>query len=544
MSVSSSRLSATSPLAGAISTQFASRPRLVAVIGQLLATLISKTYPTLSIDLTRTTLLTPTSRGGWSRTPLLPRVIDYLANGTPLDFSDRHGRSCYLSDHPPTHLTLGDAQPLDLQVVLGLIQTLPRTLPVALQDALAAYWNEDSDQGISRWRWLSDALRDTLQITTLQRNDLMQEEREMLSQLVNHPDRDQRIARFGESAVRAYLPHASFTAGQRAHHRLGTDLLLLCVVNHRTYTLRCPLAGPYERFEFMDDALQTWAWRTEPDAAVECVTPQLLEPEGNLFDAQASAILNWQLQQLRDLKLGIMFGLEALKSVYRHITDPWMSFLDAPMSTPPVLTTVRNQLPDWLSQATPTERASYRYHSLQLASAKKLSEGLTFLSDVPDIRTYTQTALLNQLRQDALRLGQATTEPILPDDLQLTFHVAAGYPGGAGYVENVDMNLTDLAINNLQGQPKGTLTIAHRSGQALPAWLTADYIHGSDGLIQRLDIGKTYPQMLKSQLLGDADSTRQREQRFAEQTSAQLPLLALELSLRRANGVTALGAAY
>lgn len=544
MSESSSRLLATSPLAGAITAQFASRPQLVAVAGQHLATLISQTYPTLSIDLTRTRLLTPTSRGGWSRTPLLPSVIDYLANGTPLDFSDRHGRSCYLSDHPPTPLTLENAQPLDLQVIQELIQTLPQTLPVALQDALAAYWNEDSDQGISRWRWLGDVLRDTLHITTLQRNDLTQAEREMLSQLVDHPDRDQRIARFGESAVHAYLPQASFSAGPRAHYRLGTDLLLLCVVNHHTYTLRCSLAGPYERFEHMDDALQDWARRTEPYAVVERVAPQLLEPEGNLFDVQASTVLNRQLQQLGDLKLGTLFGLEALKSVYRHITDPWMSFLDAPMSTPPVLTTVRSQLPDWLTQATPAERASYRRHSLQLASAKKRSEGLTFLSDVPDIRTYTQTALTHQLHQDARRLGQATTEPIQPDDLQLTFHVAAGYPGGAGYVERVDMNLIDLAINNLQGQPKGTLTIAHRSGQTLPGWLNADYIHGSDGLIQRLDIGKTYPQMLKAQLLGATDPVREREQRFAEQTVAQLPLLALELSLRRANGVTALGAAY
>ena len=116
------------PLAGAVKTQFATRPTLAAVTRQLLATTLNQAYPTLAIDLTRTVLLTPTSRGGWRRQPLMALVLDFLANGTALDFSDRHGRSCRLSDHPPAPLTLADTQPLDLQAIQAIIRTLPQTL--------------------------------------------------------------------------------------------------------------------------------------------------------------------------------------------------------------------------------------------------------------------------------------------------------------------------------------------------------------------------------------------------------------------------------
>ncbi|NWC78276.1 hypothetical protein HX823_29780 [Pseudomonas sp. P7759] len=537
------------PLTGAINTQFASRPTLDAVARQLLATEIAQRFPSLAIDLSVTQLLIPTSRGGWSRQRLMPLVLDFLANGTALDFSDRHGRSCQLSDQPPIALTLADAGPLDMHAIQALIEALPRTLPIALQNSLAAYWNEAADSGMSRWHWLSDVVRDTLHMMVIQENDLMPQEREMLDQLINYPDLDQRITRYGDAAVHAYHPLVNFTAGKEAQQLIGPDLILIPVINGKSHILWCPLAGGYERYDTMDSALQYWAHRQGQDTVIERITTQRFETDGHLFDAQSGIILNHQLQQLHNLKLGTPFGLVALRAVYRQITDPVMSLANTALYTSQTLVSLRHDLPQWLSQATPAERMHYRHYSLKLASAKKRSEGLTFLSDLPDIRTFTQTALLNQLKQDEIRLGKVRPEQsqaaqFQPEDLQLTFHVAAGYPGGAGYVENVHMNLTDLAINNLQSQPRGQLTVAHQNGQPLPVWLTADYILGHAGLIQQVNIGKTYPELLKAKLLGDSDETRRREQRFAEQAIAQLPLLALESSLKRVNGFTPQGATY
>ncbi|MGY2377600.1 hypothetical protein ACW9IB_24135 [Pseudomonas sp. SDO524_S393] len=537
------------PLAGAVNAQFASRPTLEFVTRQLLTHLITRIHPSLSIDLARTRLLVPTSRGGRSRQSLMGLVLDLLANGTPLDFSDRHGKSCQLSDDPPAPLTLANAQPLDMQAIQSAIETLPETLPTALQNALAAYWSASGDSGVSRWHWLSEAMRDTLRMLLIQTNDLMPLERDMLEQLVECPDRDQRIARYGEAVVHAYFPMATFTAGKRTQQRLGPDLILVPVHKGEPHILWCSVAGSYERYYTMEAALSDWAHTLEQDTAFERVTTQRYEPDGHLFEAQSAIILNRQLQQLQQLKLGTMFGLEALKGMYRHITDPLTSFENTALYSAQTLTTLRRDIPDWLNRATATERMQYRHYSLKLASAKKRSEGATFLSDLPDIRTYTRTALLNQLLRDELhfdniRPEQTRSAQFQPDDLQLTFHVAAGYPGGAGYVENVHMSLTDLAINNLQGRPRGQLTVTHRNNQPLPVWLTPDYIQGSTGLIQQVNIGKSYPEMLKARLLDDSEEARQRERQFGEQTVAHLPLLALESSLRQLNGFTVQGAAH
>ncbi|MGY1921448.1 hypothetical protein ACW9IF_21290 [Pseudomonas tolaasii] len=535
------------PLSGAVNTQFGSRPTLIAVTRQLLATLINQAYPSLTFDLARTQLLTPTSRGGWSRQSLMALALDLLANGTAPDFSDRHGRRCQLSDIPPTPL-LAQGAPLDMKIVQGLVESLPQTLPAALQNALAAHWNGTSDTGVTRWQWFSEVLRDTLRMALIQTNDLMPLEREILEQLVEYPDADLRLARYGDAAVHAYFPMATFTAGKRTQQRLAPDLILIPVFKGQPHILWCYAAGGYERYYTLESALSNWAHTLEPDAVFERVTLQRFEADGHLFETQSSIILNHQLHQLQNLKLGSQFGLEALKSVYWHITNPVESLENAARYSAPTLTTLRQQLPEWLTRATPHERAQYRHLSLKLASAKKRGEGETFLSDLPDIRTYTQTALLNQLQQDEIRFDNIRAEQtraaqFQPADLQLTFHVAAGYPGGAGYVENVRMSLTDLAINNLQSRPQGQFTIAHRNNQPLPAWLTADYLTGSGGLIQHVNIGKTYPEMLKNRLLGDNEESRQRERRFAAQAVAQLPLLALESSLKQVNGVTARGAA-
>ncbi|MCS4251431.1 hypothetical protein [Pseudomonas sp. BIGb0164] len=523
------------PSAAAVSAQFANRPSLAAVARQLLATSIAQAYPSLTLDLQRTQLATPLA-SGWKLEPFMPVVLEYLAKGTLPDFRDHDGRPAYLSDRPPTRLTAPDGQPLDMQVIAKQVQVLAWTLPIALQNSLASFW------GTERWRWLSDVLRDTLNIGAISQPDLTRPERDMLGQLIDCPDRDQRFTRWGDTAVHAYLPHATLKAGSRVQKRLGTDLLLVCSLQSQARVLLCPSTGPCTGFNSVDEALQAWVQGITQDEIIEHITLQRYEPDGNLFDTQAAALLNQQLERLQQVKLPQQQTPDQLQALYRTLTNPASVF---PSTAPhPVLQALRKQVPGWLQQASEEERARYRHYALQLASAKKRSQGRTFLSDIPDLSTFTRTALLNQLKRDQLRLEPNHTTPLLPEDLQLTFNVAAGYPGGAGFVDKVHMTLVDLAINNLQGQPRGRLTVTHRFGESLPAWLTSDYLLGSNGLIQRVDIGKTYPELLQTRLLADSEDARQRQRDFAAQTEAQLPLQALELSLRRQHGFTPQGAAY
>lgn len=63
-------------------------------------------------------------------------------------------------------------------------------------------------------------------------------------------------------------------------------------------------------------------------------------------------------------------------------------------------------------------------------------------------------------------------------------------------------------------------------------------------MIEQADIGKAYLERVESVLLSDTDDAKARERLFAQQIRAQLPLEALELSLKQENGFTAQGARY
>lgn len=529
----------------ALHAQFASRPRLDTVARQLLTDLIKKRYPTLEIDLSRTQLATPAPTPGWTLSPFMPRVLDFLATGTEIDLSDQHSLPCFLTDQPPTRLRPpGNTAPaLDMSVIEEVIHTLALTLPTALQNALATYWGETGDGGVTRWRWFSNWLADNLRVTGISQPDLEAPERDMLEQLIQCPDRDERIRRYAADAVYGYCPQATLKTHQQTLNLLSPVLLLA----QKNRVLLCQPGGNCERFSSVDACLQAWGQRVAQPYAVEQVTLRRWQPDGNLFDAQAALLLNQQVQDLGAIILPARQTLDSLRALCLAIGEPLPIAPEAP--APQVLANLRRQIPAWLQRAPARDQMRYASYSLALASAKKSSHGKTFLSDIPDIRTFATQALLQQLKRDEITFDkippdQSKAAHFHPDDLQLTFSVAVGYPGGAGFVEPVHMSLTDLAINNLLGQPRGQLSVQHRRSLPLPTWLTPDYIKGRNGLIEQVDIGKHYPELLDTQLLGDSDQARQRIVRFAQQTAVQLPLQALELSLKNQNGMTALGARY
>ena len=153
----SSSIPAWVPPANAVRAQFASRPTLQDVTQQMLGDAITEKYPSLRLDLSRVRLATPRPGGGWELSMLMPLVLDYLANGTPIDLSPIDHQHYFLSDEAGNWLEPADGN-LDMQVIETLIQELPWSVPIGLQNALNDYWAGNADTGVSRWRWLSDVL--------------------------------------------------------------------------------------------------------------------------------------------------------------------------------------------------------------------------------------------------------------------------------------------------------------------------------------------------------------------------------------------------
>ena len=534
----------TNTAAQAVAAHFAGLPDVAHVVSQLLSDAIAQRYPALALDLSATRLATPNGKQ-WVFRPLLSVVQDYLGGTANLDFSDIGNLSFYLTTSPPRRLTLpqdGKSR-LDMQVIEGLIKELADTVPVGLQNALNDYWRDHTGNG--QWRWMARLLQDTLHIAALRRTDLAEPARQTLDQLTATPDREQRMSRHGAQAVLVYCLETTLRSAERRVTVLDPHLVLTRPTNGTATVLLCSPGGTIEAFPSMDALTQAWGQRMASGYHLDEVLIQRYEPDGDIFDHQAALILNQQLEHLGALRLPGNGGFAALQAHCRGLVDPTAYFLDAPSVPTDLLATLRTQLPSGLKDADSSAQAAYRRYSLALASAKRRGGGRTFLSGIPDIHAFTVASLLRELQADAVRLegvAQADVAALDPDQLELTFAISAGYPGTVGITQHERMSLTDLAINNLSARPSGEMRIAHRAGLTVPGWLTADYLTGSNGLIERVDIGLHYPRLLEDQLLGPSEETRRRETLFADQLTAQLPLLALEQSLRGVNGMTRDGA--
>ena len=533
------------PVQNAVRAQFANPPALESVARQMLAAAIAQHYPSLQIDLERTRLAVPDSQGSWSLQPFMGKVLDYLGRGIELDWRPINGQQFYLTDNAPDWLRPEGGE-LDMKVIATLIQELSWRLPIGLQTALSDFWGEPSDTGISRWAWLSDTLKDTLRMSALLQPDLSDRAREVIQQVINAPVFEERIRQYGEQAVHAYWLQPTLVDQKKP---AGTPQPSRIVLVSADTVLAYRPDGSTRAYRSLDSLSRAWGRQISRAYRLVQIRFQRFELDANVFDAMAAALLNRQLDRLGALKLPASIGWQELQNVYASITDPAHFFARALQASQPTMTAFATHLPHWLRDASPADKARYRHYSLALAAEKKIGKGRTFLHGISDIRTFTVGQLHRQMRADQLDFEKDTPvhafgELFEPDEIELTFLTTAGLPGALGIVEPVTMSLTDLALKNLVGRPKGQLSVRHRQGFDLPPWLTPEYITRRGGLIEKVDIGKTYPQRLEDWLLGNPDSTREREQLFAAHLRAYLPLQALELSLRQENGMTSLGARY
>ncbi|MCL6702448.1 DUF6543 domain-containing protein [Pseudomonas sp. T1.Ur] len=546
---SSSTADGPSAFAEKVSQAFASRPAFEQVAQQMFEHALKERYPSLcALDFSNLRVATPTDSRSWGFALLMPRLLDYLALGTPVDLGERHGRQCYLSQTFPYPLS-SESEQLDIKVVENLIRELPWTVPIGLETALTDYWNGDIEaNGVaapnnvtSRWRWLSDSLKNLAHVHALQQPGLTEPQRDALDQLARWPEGDQRLSRHA-SPVYAYALKTTLTQGASSTVLPSNDILLQRFTRSGRVILLCSPGNAVRPFASMETFLSHWGERFANRYVADTITCQYNEIAGNAFDTQAMLILEQQLLDLKAIQLPSRIGLQNLSRLYNELSDPARYLLDAPRLTPQTSAPLQSILPDWVKQASIVDQTRFQHYSLALASAKRNSQGRTFLSDIQNIEQFAAEALLDRMRQinDSSRaLVQASH--YAPDDIELIFTVAAGFPGTAGIVEKRTMTLTELAIRNLVGRPSGRVRLRHRHGLTLPEWLTPDLINRPGGLIEQVDIGTAYPRYLQQKLLDNASEAPDHQRLFADQYPAQLALEALKLVHSNENGMTRQG---
>lgn len=511
------------PTRQAVEAQFRTRPTLRSVTRQLLADHLKEKYPPLTYPVDELRLAVPREGGGRMLLPLLEVALSHMADVSFPDMSARHGLDGYLGD-----------------VIEAIIRELPSLLPIGFQDALATYWSEDSGTGGSRWQWLADVLQGSLLDSAIRQANGATHVLKTLDTLARFPDRTTRARRpWPERAVHAYTLETQL---EQAGSRLTLQACDLLVVCH-AQVLLCHVSGQIEVFADLDAFGQAWGARLQQRYSADRITWQQYEPDGSIFEVQAALIVNRQLDDLAAIQLPGTSTVQTLEQLFAEVTHPARLFKRSAPTPLATLAPIQAGLPDWLRRASAADRLAYRQCLLEQAGIRRLTLGDSDFDGLETLRSYATGHLNHQLcldRSMALT-GSRTCGDLATgysaDDLQLTFHVAVGSLQG-GYVEPVSMSLVDLAVKNLCAKPKGRMTLSHRTGRVIEAWLTADYIVQ---LIQRVDIGKNYPAYLREQLMGDTEAALKRQKLFQKQRPVHLKTQALEHKIKGEAGLTLRG---
>ncbi len=527
-----------------VSTHFAGRPTLRQVVAALLTDALKAQHPTLSIDVANTSLAVPTKAEPlqYELTPLLDLALDHLASGTELDFSDRFGMPCRWIDTAhfeflkvedgPNHKPL----PVEMQAVELAIRALRPNVKAAFAEALTQYWGQaaftqkpDAASPPSHWSWLSETLHNTLRIAGLQQPGLDDVQRQTLDQVTRYPDAASRSSDAGASAAKVYALDSTLSKGDASTKLLSPDLLITREVDGRQVVLHTSAAGVVTPYSSLAAFATAWERQLSERFNFDHLTWTPVTLDDSVFDTQAAILLNGQLQNLDAIQLPASSSADALEQLFSQAsaTAPLLSGALEPSTAK--LDAMARKMPGWLARASDAERFAYQRHTLALASSVQRHQGRTFLTDIPNLRSYAEQQLDARLAPKGYRA----------QDLEITFKVAVGTLAG-GYIEPVKMNLVQMALENLAGLPKGEMEI-RLHGKLVNDPQLAQQLKD---LISDIDVGKHYPALLEQHLLGDTPQSRARQALFSEQVPIQLAMQATELRLKGQARLSVLGGRY
>lgn len=498
----------TDPVAAIARRQFAGEPNVYSVVARALSDRIKEAAPALDVDVNQISIETPDpdTPGAFKRTQLMARVFDYLTGGEAPRFT---GTDRAFDTRPDLLARTGNSADtpldLDLSALSSIINALPARLNHYYETAMGEYWDKPAfaggtDVGAaftgSHRALVSRILRSNLQLASLKQPGLDDEQRKTIDMVARHPEEATRPAPTDPNSSGATVYSLVGTAPKMVIHRylanINRDILLL------------------------------------------------VEPSGKIIPFKSWDELN-SLGALNDRLTGNMFSAQADIIIDQHLGDS----LSAP-STPSGTDDSTKEtipLPDWMSKAGEAERFVMHELSLGLASTHQTNQGRSYNSGIEDIRSFAQH------RFDSLPENQKLTAHAAAN-LEVVFKVPYGTLN-SGFIDRQTMSLTDMLLNNLSGLPNGQIEVFFKTGlkdengaEIKVRVPTLEKEGVLKQLVDELDIGKTYTDLLKKQLLDDPSEKAQRQSLFAQQVPLELQFKALELSIKGASGFNATGFRY
>lgn len=509
-----------------VAAQFASRPTLRDVASRVLRETLAAKFRLSALD-PEVALVRVPEAAGTSMTSLTDSLLRTLADQSAPGWTSGQA---WLQADP----TLPDTAAVDIDIaqLSATLETLSFGLLDEYAQALADYWSAPGTTGKSRWQWLADRLQ----------RDLAHDLQSPSSPGLEASSRDalHTVAMFADKSRRDFIlglptpdvEPLSLTAGI-LHFRISyadmtaslpfPAMVLLHSQGDRTRLTAWRPNGDVHRAAAVDDLVAAVCAEMAGQWAFDQVDWTLREAPGNIFHDLTQAILGRQLSDIRSVQGAVTYDLAELEHYLAAVTDV-CSWLEPSTRLPgpdPVA------LPGWLRDAPIAEKLRFSQGLTLLAAEQSRADGKAFNDDLPPILEFATQALVREMRRDHPAAGLVD-----PRDLEIVIEKVVGAAiasGGqlvaAGSVEPVSMTLPEFALNNLCSLPPGRLSVRRAKGQAVPAWLTPEYLKA---LVTRIDIGATYPALIRRLLVDDAEQLSWRRGLFSNQLRLQLPLKALE----------------
>ncbi|WP_336332773.1 dermonecrotic toxin domain-containing protein [Pseudomonas putida] len=477
-----------------IAAQFATRPTLRQVLDTKLFDALVERYPQLSRyfperDSAAGFAVTFERNGKIDLEGLGSVLLDWLVQGRSAAFTPEH----HLTTEAPTK-GLGEVvehsglQSLNVRLdeLNAVFDEILASLIEAFQRAQLDYWNAEArpnpdEAGVGRHRWMQQALRMAL-ASGVSRARLEDEERAYLNEML-----------LGVSEAEVATLAFSWADDEREQVLMPGDLLIEAERDDRKLFVWCTLSGAVKAFRDVTALSEALQDHLAGRCRFEKLTWRRLALDGDVFMQQSGMLLNLLLDDVEQVRLSSMADGAELEAVMGVLTDPSRYLLDEERSG---AIDVSSGLPEWLSSASSRDRFEYQVALLDVSIAQALSKGQSSLGDLEDLHSYAARRLREQLLEDYpseanyfpddLILSVSIPDPTVDKELPVTLK-----DGGS-------ITLTELAIGHLDALSGGVISgIRHRENQLIMDWMTPVYIAG---LIERVDIGGTYPRHVAERL--------------------------------------------
>lgn len=420
--------------------------------------------------------------------------------------------------------------PVQIDKIGRLLNELAKVMTIAFQEQLLAFWSAPGTTSEPRWRDLSKTMQNAWDAD--ETTGWSAKECALAKQLFQSPEHQSNPSS-DKDAPRAYLIHVDQVDGTEVKHLNETaTVVLIGKVDDSEVILAYSVLNGYEKFDSQDALGEAIPNHLNLSSGRKAIEWRLYEPEGNIFDHQACSLIAMQVDAIGALDFSKLSTADDSDQPVNN--TPGTGGL-TPGNTPGQ-SWFQQAIPDWLKSASPTDQTLYARYMKDLSALVSSHAGKTYQDDIAPIADYALNALRTQVLKDHPEASNLNLEDIR---IQIKSPVVWGLFVVPGKVDTTQFSLVELALQNLIAVPSGIKTL--QSHSPLPAWMTVEYI---ETLVTTVDIGRTYPQLIKDKLIDDSAESNRRSLLYTSQLRLQLPLLALQCCIRKQDGIDKQGYRY